>query len=110
MEMVNDLIQHLVSEFLEEQRDLFFPHFLTIKQVEIARDLRNCVVWVALWGKEDFNQDIVLKKLDSLRGDLQEFIGKRIKFKFNPKISFKIDSSGEAAQKIEDILKNLNKE
>ena len=77
--------------------------------MEASKDLKNAKVWIAVLG-DDFSEDEILTKLELLRSDLQSFVGKKITFKFNPRLSFKIDYSGEKAQRIEEILRGLKEE
>jgi len=107
LEKVDALLHSLVSQFFEEKRDLFSPAFLTIKRVEVGSDLKRAKVWVSIFGNED--EEVVLKKLEKSRPELQHFIGRRITFKFNPVFSFKIDHSGELFERIERILKRSKK-
>ncbi len=109
LDKVNSTLQALISQFLEEQREVFAPYFLTVKKVEVTRDLKHAKVWIAILG-EDFSEQEILTKLEFLRPDLQSFVGQKITFKFNPRLRFLIDRSGEKAQRIEEILKRLKQE
>lgn len=106
LDRVNSTLQALVSEFLEEQKDVFLPYLLTVKKVETAKDLKTAKVWIAVLG-EGFSDEAILTKLEFLRAELQGFVGKKITFKFNPRLTFVIDRSGEKAQRIEEILRRL---
>lgn len=106
MEKIDSILHLQISQFLEEKRDFFSPYLLTVKEVKTANDLRNTTVWIAILGKDE-NEELILEKLERIRRELQSFIGKKITFKFNPKILFKIDHSGASVQKIEQILQKI---
>jgi len=108
MDKIDSILHSQISQFLEEKRDFFSPYLLTVKEVKTASDLKNAMVWISILGGEE-NEDLILEKLEKIRRELQSFIGRKITFKFNPVILFKIDHSGESVQKIEEVLKNINR-
>ena len=106
LKKVNSTLEGLISQFLAEHSDEFSPYFLTLKRVEVSKDLRHAKVWVAVIGK-GYKEEEILRQLEGLRADLQSYIGERITFKFNPKLRFLIDHTGEKAQRVEEILRQI---
>jgi len=108
LDQVNSLLHSLISQFLEKQRDEFIPAFITVKQVQSAKDLKTAKVWIAVL-QNNLAEQTILKKLEFLRGELQTYIGSRITFKFNPKLIFLIDHSGENAQRIDEVINRIKR-
>lgn len=80
-----------------------FPH-LTITQVEPSPDLRYARVYILAPHKEKE----ALSALTAAVRDLQAAINKGSHLKFTPRLSFFIDSTFGAAQRIEDILQEIH--
>jgi len=108
MDRVNSEVQIIVSQFLNLHRDQFLPNILTVTRAEVSRDLQHAKIWVGVIGK-DINEDELRTKLERLRRDLQSEINRKLAFKFTPIIEFVLDKSCEYSEKIDQILKKLEK-
>ncbi len=83
--------------------------FLTVTQVELTPDLRYAKVYFSVLG-EDKDKSLALKGLNSAKGYIKGLIADRIKLRFMPEISFRIDNSLEHTRNISDILNKIKKE
>lgn len=82
--------------------------FTTITRVEISNDLRNAqVYYTVLNEKEKTNTK---HALSSAEGYIKKLIGDRIKMKFVPEITFRLDKSAESTRRVHEILDELKKE
>lgn len=83
--------------------------FLTVTQVELTPDLRYAKIYFSVLG-DDKDRELALKGLNSAKGYIKGLISDRIKLRFMPEISFRIDKSWEHTRNIDDVLKKIKKE
>ena len=108
-ERVQEAIRQEISKIVQfEMRDPRLG-FVTITKVELTKDLRYARVYFSVLGNEK-ERDLTLKGLRSAKGYIKGLIADRIKLRFAPEISFKIDESLGHVKHIEDILYKLKKE
>ncbi len=95
---INELVRELSAEAISE--NISRDYLATVKAVETSRDLKSAIVWVSVLNNEaDF-----LKELEEKKKVIRHQVTSKIFAKNTPLIEFKIDHSGEYAQKIEDLL------
>ena len=103
---VGEELRHALSDIFA-RGELHDPElagrFLTVTEVRASPDLRNATAYVVQLGAPADEQ--LLKALGRsapfLRGRLAEMVNLR----FSPKLSFAVDVSFEAAQRIEQVLR-----
>jgi ribosome-binding factor A len=108
-ERVQEAIRQEISKIVHfEMKDPRLG-FITITRVELTKDLRYARVYFSVLGSEK-ERALTLKGLNSARGYIKGLIADRIKLRFTPEISFRIDESLGHVRHIEDILDKLKKE
>lgn len=105
IEKVNELIKDEVSKILSEIIGKEFG-LVTVLKADVTKDLKKADVWISMLDKNPEENFLKLKEKTS---EIQREVGFRIKLKYTPKIELHLDKTGEYAQKIEKILKNLKK-
>ncbi|MDI6689035.1 MAG: 30S ribosome-binding factor RbfA [Actinomycetota bacterium] len=90
------------------RRELKDPRigFVTITAVEVSPDLKHATVFLSVLGEESEQED-TLEGLESARGFIKTELGKRIRIKFLPDLTFKIDKSIEEGMRISELLKRI---
>ena len=83
--------------------------FTTITNVEITPDLRSAKVHYSVLGKEKSKKGTEIA-LRNAKGFIRGLIGNRLKLRLAPEIVFIRDKSSEYQEKIEEILKKIQKE
>ena len=93
------------------QREVKDPRvgFVTVTAVEVTGDLQESTVFITVYGDEQ-QEKSSLRALESAKGFIRSEIGKRIQLRKVPEIEFKFDRSIEQGNKIEKLLRDLNKE
>ena len=107
---VGEQIRHIIAETL--QRGHFHDEILidastdiTVTEVRPSPDLKNATAYViSLGGK---NMEEFIEALNNNAVQFQKEIGRQNTMKFTPKIRFKIDTSYENVQKLENIFGNI---
>jgi ribosome-binding factor A len=81
---------------------------VTITGVEIASTLRTANVYVSVYGGGAGAHNRVLEVLQKKRHIIQSDMAKKIILKYTPVLNFKLDNTAERADRVMNILKDLN--
>jgi ribosome-binding factor A len=108
-ERVADLIQKEISEMLV--RSIKDPRigFVTITRVTVSDDIRLAKVYFSVTGSQA-ERERSLTGLNSARGYVRKELGKRMKLKHTPDITFHFDPSIEYAIHIAEVIQQLHRE
>ena len=91
-------------------REIEFPigAFPNIVKVKVSEDLRHALVWIGVVpaGK----RPEVLACLESNIYHIQSFLNKRLTMKFPPRLRFKVDSTSDKVQRIEELVDQIHQE
>jgi ribosome-binding factor A len=109
---VGEEIRHVLSQTLRsggfDDPVLFeSASTVTVTEVRVSPDLRYATAYVMTLG--GIGMDEVLPALNDAAWYFQQDIGKNIKMRTTPKVRFLKDESFDEAQKIENILKEIQK-
>ena len=107
LDRVNQLIKEEVSTLL--QRELKDPRlgFVTVTEVDTAKDLRQAKVFVSvLGGDEQWKASIAA--LTSARGFIRNWLRQHLDLRVTPELVFRPDRSMEHAARIQALLKGLH--
>ncbi len=83
--------------------------FVTVTDVELTNDLQHATVFISVLGNEDEKQ-ATLVGLSKASGFIRSELGKRIRLRKTPEVVFQFDEAHEYGNKIDSILRKLNKE
>lgn len=102
---VKELIRRELGNIME--RNVSFPGSLvTIHDVDITPDFKQCFVFVGVLGGEG-NPVEVVYKLNEQKVVLQRELFKRVILKYSPMLFFKYDDSVERGVKVLHAIENL---
>ena len=107
LDRVNQLIKEEVSMLLH--RELKDPRlgFVTVTEVDTAKDLRQAKVFVSvLGGDEQWKASIAA--LTSARGFIRNWLRQHLDLRVTPELVFRPDRSMEHAARIQALLKGLH--
>lgn len=101
-------IQREISHIL--QFELKNPNlgFYTVTDVQCTSDLSQAKVYVTFLGKQGRN-DAGMRVLNQSKGFIRSGVAKKIKIRKMPELIFIQDTSLEQGNKIENILKEIEK-
>lgn len=92
---VGELLKEEVSRILSGELKDPLLGFITITGVKVSGDLRHAKIFVSVLGDEEERKKS-LQGLDRAKGYIRRLLGKRLKLRFTPDISFQIDKSAVA--------------
>jgi ribosome-binding factor A len=106
LDRVNQLIKEEISTLL--QRELKDPRlgFVTVTEVETAKDLRVAKVFVSVLGDQR-QWEGSMAALASARGFVRNWLRQHLDLRVTPEIDFRPDHSMEHAAKIQSLLKQV---
>ena len=103
------LLQKELSEiFQKDKRGILDNAFLTITEVKVSPDLSIARVYLSMMLAKD--KDKLLEKVNLHKKDIRKALGEKIgkQVRIVPDLVFFIDEVEERAQRLDDIIKNLN--
>jgi ribosome-binding factor A len=112
--MAKDRMRSVDSTVKKELANLFskdvFPNFeclITLAAVKTSPDLRHCSVFVSIMGTPKQKGD-VRKFLDKKNHEYYGYLGSRLRMKYTPTITWVYDDTAETADRITNLLDNLD--
>jgi ribosome-binding factor A len=100
---VAEQIQKVISERLIRGLRDPLPGFVTVRDVDVARDFSHARVFYSVIGTET-DRSSVKELLTRQRGTLRAEVGRQVRLRLTPELSFIEDTSGERAARIHKLL------
>jgi len=107
LDRVNSLIQRELSQFFNKELEFPESALVTITEVETNVDIDEAKIWISVFPFGAAKK--VLSFLNKKIGFCQQFLNKKLKMHFVPKISFSLDEIENQAGEIEDLLNKISK-
>jgi ribosome-binding factor A len=103
---VGDLIKREISDIIDRQLKDPRIGMVTVTAVTVTADIRHAKVYFSVLGDEEDRQR-TQSGLESARFFIQGEIGRRIRLKYTPELSFQYDQTLDYGFHINNILKEL---
>lgn len=103
------LIQKELSDiFQRDKRGILENTLITIADVKVSPDLSVARVYLSMTLVKD--KEKVLERINTNKKEIRKSLGEKIgkQVRIVPEIAFYIDEVEESAQRIEELIKNLN--
>ncbi|PIS01904.1 MAG: ribosome-binding factor A [Chlamydiae bacterium CG10_big_fil_rev_8_21_14_0_10_42_34] len=107
---VNSLLKEVISEVI--QKDVRNPHvttFVSVTNVDTSADLHYAKVSISLVCSDE-EKIKVLSALNSAAGFIAVNAAKKVKLRYFPELTFKLDTSLDELLKIQKILSDIEDE
>lgn len=102
-------IQATIAQFLIRGFKSPLPGLVTVAGVKMPADLRAAKVYISVLGSEEQKEEVV-DLLQERAFEIQNYIGKELKMRYCPKLTFYTDHATEQVLKVERILHDLDLE
>ncbi|KHD87776.1 MAG: ribosome-binding factor A [Bdellovibrio sp. ArHS] len=102
-------IQATIAQFLLRGFKSPLPGLVTVASVKMPADLRAAKVYISVLGS-DAQKNEALEILQDRAFEIQNFIGKELKMRYCPKLTFYADHATDQVLKVEKILHELELE
>ncbi len=105
LQRVSELIREVLGDIMKKVKD---PRvgFFTITDVQVSPDLSSARVYVSLLSEGE-DREKAMKGLESASGFMRHELGKEIKLRKTPRLSFIFDEGIERGMKILNILNQI---
>ena len=104
---VAEAIREEIATFLaEDAKDPRITRLVTVTGVEVTRDLRHAKVFVSVMGSEA-ERVATFEGLDSVASHLRSRVGRALRLRLAPEITFRPDESIARAARIESLLAQI---
>jgi ribosome-binding factor A len=107
-ERVQKLARQVLGEAIQDLKDPRIG-FTTVTAVRISTDLRHARVLVSVLGSEE-EQKETMEGLESAKPHLRKELGRQVRMKYLPELTFQLDRQAEEAEHLESLLRTLNKD
>jgi ribosome-binding factor A len=108
LERVQRLAKQVLGEAIHNLKDPRIG-FATVTSVRITSDLQHARVMVSVLGSPE-EQDATMKGLESAKAHLRSELGRQVRMKYSPDLSFQLDHGPEEAERLEALLKEIHEE
>ncbi len=102
---VSDLLREEIADIVMNRLKDPRVGFVTVTGVKITEDLKLASVYVSVMKPEE--REATLEILTSAKGFIRSELSKRVRMKFIPTLTFRIDESIEYGYRIEKLLKEI---
>jgi len=106
---IGEAIREVISSILLREINDPRIQFVSVMRVEVSSDLQHAKIFVSIIGSDDKKQE-AFEGLKSARGFIQRKLGKRIRLRCTPEISFKMDTSVDDGMHIYELLQEIKNE
>ncbi len=100
-------VQMQVAQYLQTGFSDPLPGLVTVASVKMPADLRTARVYISVLGADDSITETV-EILNERAFEIQDFIGRKLKMRYCPKLTFYKDHTTEQVLKIERILSTIS--
>jgi ribosome-binding factor A len=104
---VSNLIKEELSRLIIESFQDSTSGLITITHVSMSKDLKNAHVYLSVIGHSPKQE--ILDLLNERQGYLRKAVASKTKLKYNPLLIFSLDDSFEYEERIQNVIKTLNK-
>ncbi len=105
---VSDLIREEIADIIMNKVKDPRLGFVTVTGAKITEDLKIATVYISILKEEE--KETTLEMLNSAKGFIRAELAKRVRMKFIPSLTFRIDESLEYGDRIERLLREIKKE
>jgi ribosome-binding factor A len=106
---VEQEIQKTIAQFLISGLKVRLPGLVTVARVLMPADLRTAKVYISVLGTDQEREE-VLDLLQSHAHQVQNFIGRELRMRYCPRLTFYQDTTTEHVLKVDRILAELEKQ
>jgi ribosome-binding factor A len=108
LDRVNELLKQEIGEMFRREFNIADTGLVSVNAVETAGDLRSAKVFVSVLGKPD-QQKRALKMIEEKRILIQGQLGRTVVLKYTPTLTFVLDDTIEKANRVLQILDELER-
>ena len=101
------LLKNEISRIIQTRLNDPLIGFVTITDIEVAKDLKHAKVFVSVLGDEE-NEMNALKGLGRARTFIQNELGQAVRLRYIPILSFMPDTTWKTSARVDELLHQIN--
>lgn len=102
------LIKEISDVIQKELKDPRIDGIISVTDVELSPDYRYAKVFISVFGDEE-KKATVMEALDDASFAIRKEVGKRIRTRHIPELTFFLDESLEKGKKITDLIDKISR-
>ena len=102
---VKDEVSNIIVTRLKDPR----VGFVTVTAVEMTADLKSAQILISVMGAQSQKTETI-SSLNDASKYIRAELNRRLKLRYSPSITFRLDDTIDRAMRIGQILDNLNKD
>lgn len=107
---LNSLLKEVISDVIHKDvKNPHLPHWITVTQVEVTKDLSHAKVLVSVMGDAE-TKKLALITLRSAAGFIAATASKKIVIRYFPSLTFQLDESLDQQMRLENVLNEIHEE
>lgn len=103
MRRVDEALREVLSEAIRDEIQDPRLGFVTVTGVDTSPDLRHARVYVSVFGDDAAKLDS-LAALEAAHGRLQASVGRQMRLKNTPELTFRYDDTTDRGMRVDEIL------
>lgn len=111
LKRINEELRSIVAEVI--QNEVKDPRLtdvmITITNVFTSKDLHQAQVYVSVLGNDE-QTEAAMDALERSRGFIKRAVASQVTFRFMPDLMFKLDETGRNADRINTLLRKIERE
>jgi ribosome-binding factor A len=104
--LAEEIKREVTGMLQTELKDPRISKLASITGVEVSRDLRYAKLFVSVYGSET-EQEHTLAGLNSASGFIRAELGKRIRLRYVPELTFSLDASIQRGIKLTHLIREV---
>lgn len=108
-ERIASVIKTELGTYFQKRFSMDEVGLLTVTEVRMTPDLRQARVYISIFGDKD-RKTHSLAHLEEHRAAIRGVVGRAVRLRFTPDVSFFLDETMDEAIKLEKIFKKIHEE
>ncbi len=107
---VNSLLKEVISDVIRHDlKHHKLPELITITDVDTSKDLMYAKVFVSLINGDNNDKKLLIEELQKCSSSIARLSSKKVVLRYFPVLTFEIDNTMDDYMKIDDLLREVNK-
>ena len=107
---VNSLLKEVISDVIRHDlKHHKLPELITITDVDTSKDLMYAKVFVSLINGNNNDKKLLIEELQKCSSSIARLSSKKVVLRYFPVLTFEIDNTMDDYMKIDDLLREVNK-
>ncbi len=107
MGRIEEEIKKIISSIiLNDLKDPRISGLLSVTGVEVSNDLKYANIYISIYDEKEKCESSI-KALNNTKGFIRKQLASRIKLRYTPELNFKLDTSIQYGNHIDEILNQI---